>query len=303
MYYRFAPIKLEDKKRMDAFFLAEEYDNSELCFGNMFLWKDSWHIEICITDDDILLLRGFQPGGERFFFPPILKSPNQMASGMQHCIDASHEEGRPFLMYGVTERIVELLHRSCNADDYVIVEDRDNFDYVYNTKDLIELPGSKYHAKRNHINKMRATVETVYERMNDSLVEPCYQSYMLWYEKRQAEGFDPTLEDEKVSVRLALDHWKELEFDGGALLIDGRVEAFSLGERRKCDMAVIHVEKANTEYPGLYALINQQTAQNVFCDVRYLNREEDMGLPGLRRAKESYHPCRMVRKFIVRQCV
>ena len=98
MHYRFAPIKLEDKKRMDAFFLAEEYDNSELCFGNMFLWKDSWHIEICITDDDILLLRGFQPGGERFFFPPILKSPDQMASGMQHCIDASHEEGRPFLM-------------------------------------------------------------------------------------------------------------------------------------------------------------------------------------------------------------
>jgi hypothetical protein len=303
MQYSFRPIALADKPALDAYFLAEEYDNSELCFGNMFLWKDSWHIEFCITPDDILLLRGRQPTGERFFFPPILKEPSRIDIGMNHCIAASYQEGQPFLMYGVTERIVEHMRHARCEQDFLIEEDRNNFDYVYNTADLIALSGSRYHAKRNHINKLRATVQTQYVRMCDALVEPCFASYMLWYDKRQAESFDPSLEDEKVAVRLALDNWRALEFDGGALTIDGRVEAFSLGERRKCDMAIIHIEKANTDYPGLYAMINQQTAENVFCDVRYLNREEDMGIPGLRRAKESYHPCRMVRKFIVRQRV
>lgn len=299
MQYQFRPIVLEDKAIMDPYFRLGQYENSELCFGNLFLWKDSWKIEVCILED-LLLLRGRQMDGRRFFFPPVMRNFSRIAEGMDHCIAACRQEGEAFLMYGVNERIVQLLRYNC-PNCFRIEEDRNNFDYVYNTSDLITLQGSKYHAKRNHINKMRSTIDADYEHMSDELIEPCFASYMLWYEKRQAEGFDPSLEDEKNAVRLALDNWKELDFDGGALLINGRVEAFSLGERcMHTDTAIIHIEKANTEYAGLYALINQQTAQNVFSDMQYLNREEDMGIPGLRRAKESYHPCKMIRKFIIR---
>ena len=303
MQYQFQKIELKDKPVLDVYFNAEEYDNSELCFGNMFLWKDSWHIEFTI-EDDILLLRGKQPTGERFFFPPVLKDPARIMEGMAHCIAASVEEGERFIMYGVNERIAGLIKEKDEDQLFSVREDRNNFDYVYLAEDLIHLAGSKYHGKRNHINKLRATVQTEFRLMEDALVEPCFESYMQWYEKHQAETFDPSLQDEKTALRLALDHWKELGFEGGAILIDGKVEAFSLGEKRPGNrMAIIHIEKANTEFPGLYALINQQTAENVFSDMKYLNREEDMGLPGLRKAKESYHPVKMVKKFIVKQRV
>lgn len=100
-------------------------------------------------------------------------------------------------------------------------------------------------------------------------------------------------------MREALTHFEELEYRGGAIEIDSRIEAFSLGEPLNTDTAVIHIEKANPEIPGLYAAMNQLFCQNAWSDMAYINREQDLGIEGLRKAKESYNPHHIAKKFTI----
>ncbi|MGI6004078.1 MAG: DUF2156 domain-containing protein [Christensenellales bacterium] len=293
----FRPVTLEDKQKLDGFFKKAQYENSELCFGNMFLWADSWDIRYHI-DGDILLFTGVGRNGQRFFFTPVIKRPEIICDAVCMMQEYSRENHFPFLIKVVPESVKDTLLDHCSKPQvWRIEEDRDNFDYVYLSRDLIELKGSRYHAKRNHINRLTLRHDYQFKMLTDELVQPCLENYMQWYERHIAG--DPTLEFEKSAVFKGLEHWKELGFIGGAILINDRVEAFTLGEQLTEDMAVIHIEKANTDIQGLYPLINQQFAQYALAHLTYINREEDMGIPGLRRSKKSYYPVRMIKKYNV----
>jgi hypothetical protein len=105
---------------------------------------------------------------------------------------------------------------------------------------------------------------------------------------------------EDYAIHQALTHFEELDYQGGAIQIDGKIEAFSLGEPLNADTAVIHIEKANPDIPGLYSAINQYFCTNAWSDMEWINREQDLGIEGLRNAKESYHPHHMVNKYTIR---
>nr|WP_162990944.1 phosphatidylglycerol lysyltransferase domain-containing protein [Maliibacterium massiliense] len=300
----FQRVTLKDKPILDPYFAAGRYENSEMCFTNAFLWGQGWDIAYDILDDAIAMMRATTPEGKLFFFPPLIKDKKDLCRAMRWGTDLAKAEGVPFEMRGVPDPVRELILSSCkHPERYEICEDRNNWDYVYNASDLITLRGNRYHGKRNHLNQLRARTSFTYEALNEQNARRCLENYYLWYERHKSEErmlrSEQSLNFEKDAIERGLANWQALGLVGGMILIEGEVQAFALGEQLTEDMAVVHFEKANTEYPGLYALINQQFAEHAFADMTFINREEDMGLPGLRKAKESYHPVRMIRKYIV----
>ena len=158
------------------------------------------------------------------------------------------------------------------------------------------LAGRKYHGKKNHCNAfVKEYPDYVYEEMNRSNIDECIAFGDMWCERRM--GDDPSLVCEKCAIHEALNNFEALKLRGGVIRIGGKVEAFSFGEKINDNTAVLHVEKANPEIRGLYSVINRDFAKNAWGDVTYLNREEDMGIEGLRMAKESYKPEFMVKKY------
>jgi hypothetical protein len=181
---------------------------------------------------------------------------------------------------------------------FAITPDRDNSDYVYRTEDLINLEGNKYHGKKNHINKFKKNHSYEYSPLTPELVEQCLALEAQWCDIRHCELY-PGLAGEERAIYEALTNMNHLDFKGGVILVNGKVEAFALGELLNPETAVIHIEKANPAFEGLYQLINQEFCAHEWAEVPFVNREQDLGEEGLRKAKLSYHPHHLVNKYTV----
>jgi len=204
-------------------------------------------------------------------------------------------KGQPFELHGLYKETLERF-KTYLPELTDFVPDRDNWDYVYDREKLATLAGRKYHGKKNHANAFfKENPNYVYEPITAANVAECIAFGDKWCERR-AET-DATIECEFCAIKQALNNMDVLGIKGGLIRLNGQVEAFSFGEKINPQTAVVHVEKANPNIRGLYTVINMLFAQNVFPEIPYLNREEDMGKEGLRTAKESYHPEFMVEKY------
>ena len=166
----------------------------------------------------------------------------------------------------------------------IFLADRNNFDYVYLSKDLIELKGNKYRQKRNHINKFVKYYTYEYERITNNNLRECLSAAYEWFSKQNTSQ---SIFEEKQAIQEIMKHYNELDVVGGAIRINGKIQAFSIGELLNPDMAVIRIEKANTDYDGSCAIINRSFSFHEWSDVTYINREEDMGIAGLRENQKS----------------
>lgn len=288
----FKEIELGDKPVFDRYFSLRHYENSEFTFTNMFIWRHAFNLRFSIIDGCLCIIGKFGKDFH-FSFPPLPGENSRVDGAVYKLVQYFKEHGYPVVMKGVTHVTKKILEESVPGL-FRYERDPNNDDYVYRTEDLIYLKGKKYHQKRNHINKFLKNYQYTYEPVCDSNIEECIQAELEWMENKDPI---PGLEYEKVAVLEALRNFDALKLKGGALRIDGKIQAFSLGELLNPEMAVIHVEKANAQYHGCYAMINQQFAEHCWRDVPYINREEDMGIPGLRQAKKSYHPVKMVEKY------
>jgi hypothetical protein len=176
---------------------------------------------------------------------------------------------------------------------------RDHFDYVYPTADLTRLAGRHYQAKRNHLNSFQRSHRHAYEPLTPARLAACLELAQKWCEIKRCED-DLNLWQEWEAVKETLTYFQELGLTGGAIYVNGRLESFTVGEKLNADTAVIHLEKANPEIRGLYAAINQAFLENAWQDTAWVNREQDLGEPGLRQAKLSYHPHHLEEKFTLR---
>lgn len=293
---RFKPITIKDKAVIQPFLDARQVEESHLAFSNLLMWQGCYHTGYTILDDVLYLTLHFGKYRNMFFEPLPMEEQFDIKRIMDTLLSFYGDRKQDLMLRSVSTRFKESIEQMY-GDAYYYREDRKNYDYIYNTKDLMELKGSKYHAKRNHINKFITQNAFEYKPYGEEYKEGCWALYQRWYEQR--EGTENPEDDEAVAMRLALDEAEALGFKGGVVLIDGQVEAFTLGERLTKNMAVIHVEKANSEIQGLYPLINQLFVQREWSDTEFINREEDMGVPGLRKAKLSYRPVRFLEKFII----
>ncbi len=174
---------------------------------------------------------------------------------------------------------------------FKIVSVRDNSDYVYRTEDLIALKGKKYDGKRNKIKRFLKNNIPIYQELTDDLVPDCLKLLAKWSKNK----IPAICLDEPIKE--ALNNFSALDVEGAAIKINGKVEAFTIGEALNDDTAIIYIEVANSDIDGLAQYINQQFCRNAWSRCTYINREQDMGDAGLRRAKLSYHPVKLINKF------
>jgi uncharacterized protein len=288
----FKPLELGDRAVFRAFLTEDPPQVSELTFTNLFMWRGR-NRPIWKEEHGCLIIIMQPQDSQPYGFQPVGSGDKQAA--VELLLDELTGRSPEASLCRVDERFVA---RHVDTDRYDVIEDRDNNDYVYLARELIELPGNRFHKKRNHVNKFIKSYAFEYRPLDQDLVECFLRLQEDWCELKNCEE-DQDLFDEDRAVYEALIHMEELDFRGGAILIDSRVEAFSLGEHLNPDTVVIHIEKANPRIPGLYAAINQRFCQEAWMEATYINREQDLGVAGLRKAKESYHPHRMIRKFRV----
>ena len=288
----FKSLDLEDKALFDKFLSQDPPQTSELTFTNLFIWRHQYRPIWLLWEDCLLTI--FQPQGERpFGLPPL--GPGDKRKALDFLF---HILGQLTSEPHVCRVSTAFLEEFVEPDQYTATLDRDNSDYVYLTKDLINLSGRKYHRKKNHLNRFIKNNAFEYRPLDRDLVESFLEMQESWCQMRECVE-QPELLSEDYAVHEALTHFQDLDYQGGAVIMNSRVEAFSLGEPLNKDTAVIHIEKANPDIPGLYAAINQLFCSNAWMDMTYINREQDLGSEGLRKAKESYNPHHMEDKHIL----
>jgi hypothetical protein len=173
---------------------------------------------------------------------------------------------------------------------------REYFDYVYLTSDLAELSGSSYSKIRNRVNKFKRNFTYEVEKITENNMNEVQEFLKRWCLWKDCES-DPLLENEKKAILFSMNHYFDLGLSGIAIIIEGKIEAIAVFEAMNNDTAVVHYEKGSPDYDGIYKIVNQETAKILQNDFRFINRESDMDLPGLRRAKMSYRPHHLIEIF------
>jgi hypothetical protein len=289
---QFKDLTLEDKPLCDQVFNHFPSQISEFTFTNLFIWRHAYQIKISRLQNFLCLLS--EQRESSFFFPPM--GEGDVIECYQSLLQYLGGKTTLPKIVRVPEAAVEQMDWKTSGLKAEL--DRSQCDYVYLTQDLIELKGRKYHRKRNHIKQFQEKYSYQYIPLTPEWIPQCLQLETEWCDLRHCEA-SPGLLNESVAIKEAFTHFEELGVKGGAILINGKVEAFTLGDPLNSETVVIHIEKANPAYEGLYPTINQAFLENQWSGYTYVNREQDLGEEGLRKAKESYFPHHLVNKYVV----
>jgi hypothetical protein len=289
----FKPIELDDKPVFDELFSRFEPEISEYTFTNLFMWRDHYRFAWRTVEGTLLLL-SFADERKIVAFPPV-------GSTLGPAIDAATvlatDLGLPLELHRLPESCLQQLQaEGCSL---AATDDRSNWDYVYRQADLSTLQGPDYADMRKKISRFTRDNDWTYKPLDEEAVTECLEFQTDWCTAKACHE-NPSLHDEDIAIREALDHWQELGFTGGIITAKGKVLAYTLGEALTSTCAVVHVEKGSPAQKafGAYQAINQQFAKETCKDFEFINREQDLGEPGLRRSKEAYAPVRMVRKHV-----
>lgn len=289
----FSEIDLSHQREVTEFFSEYPIQASEYTFTNLFAFKNTYNFKLSLLDESLIILKDKDPIS---IFCPVgnIKSPGVMETLFDWL---KKQTDNPY-MERVPESFVSTYIKG--NEDFLIEEERDHFDYIYNLKELAELKGRKYHDKRNKANKFRTLYNYEYLSLTPDIIDDCLDFEDYWCEVKECEKYFG-LENERVAILQMLLNFEALNIKGGAIRINDRIEALTLGEKMLEDTYVIHVEKANTNIPGLYQVINQEFLMHDAQDCMYVNREQDLGVPGLRNSKMSYNPVRFIKKFRIKK--
>ncbi len=288
----FVPLELKDQEVFQTFFSAYRPEISELTFTNLFIWRSHYKFQWSIYRDWLVIISVEGEYGT-FAIEPIGPSPRYEITRLVLEWMRDEKNVKNSRIERADNRIVEEV-RGING---ISVEPtRDHFDYVYLRDDLVKLGGNRYRSKRNHINQLVRAYSYRYEQLAPDHINDCIAVQEKWCLLRRCED-DMDLIGEWDAVKEILRCYMNLNVQGAVITIENKVVAFTIGQMLNENTAVIHIEKADPEIPGLYPVINQQFCENNWQGVRYINREQDLGIPGLREAKLSYYPDHMVNKF------
>ena len=277
----------------------EKEDDVRACdcvFGGIFLWSEAYYTEVAKIAGCAVVR--YLMGGQQVYSYPLGGTDEERRQAVEILLKLAHEKNERLYMSLFSEKQKEHMLQSFPGV-FEIDGIRDRYDYVYETERLAGLKGKKLAAKRNHINRFLEQHDWSYEQITSDNKELCWEMEQSWFELHMQEpGVEKReLEAERKAIRTALDHYEELALSGGILMADGRVVAFCIGEELNPETMVVHFEKAYPDVQGAFQMINREFAGNNCKDYKYINREEDTGDMGLRKAKMSYYPDAFAKKY------
>jgi hypothetical protein len=276
----FQKIDLNDKPVFDRHYTRFPPSHSGEVFTTMVSWGEYVEYRYALIENSIIILSKDKDG-------TVLHAPsgNFNIDLFKQAITLAKKEEMVFGFIKTSEK--NLLAKQFPS--LTFVEDRDFFDYIYRASDLAELPGTKYGKIRNRLNKFTKnyayTIEELSEKNIDE-VDEFLKRWCLWKDC----GSDEVLENERKAIVYSMSHFFDLGLSGLALRINGSIQAIAVYEKMNSDTVVIHFEKGSPDFDGIYKAINMETAKRVRHQVPFIDREEDLGIPGLRQAKLSYQP-------------
>ena len=289
----FAPVSLSDKELYNSYMLSSDDIGCENSFANIFLWGDQKIAYIC---GHVVRLARF--GNFEFYAYPIGNGDKKEV--IDALITDAKRRGINFSMGGITKEGKELIS-AWYGDEIELVERRNSFDYVYEIEDLATLGGKKYHSKRNHFsNFIKAHPHYTVEEISRENIGALVRMTEEWYKDKEKSSPETDFSGERAAIFKAFDNYFDMGLDGIAIFDNGTPLAFTIGNFLTYNTFDINFEKAVSGVNGAYAAVNKEFANYLkikYPRIEYLNREEDMGLPGLRKAKESYYPHHMVEKY------
>lgn len=260
---------------------------SELTFTNLFAWRRTRPVWFSMVEETLLFWVTEKGGKE----PTVLFGPPVGPLPIEEVVQLSSVSRLVRIPAPEAERLQQA--------GYHVEPDRDNADYVYRVADLAELAGRKYAKKRNHIKNCLAQYRCEYEPFSAAVIAECLAMQGHWCEMKEC-AINLELSGEDAAIRDTMEHCEEFGCLGGAIRVDGKIAAYAVAEPLSPETAVWHFEKAMPDINGLGQLITHWFAREALSGFTYVNREQDLGIPGLRQAKKSYYPDHLVEKFTVR---
>lgn len=288
----FKDIELQDKPLITSYTLNSPRQNCDLSFSNLCSWRFLYRTQFAVMDGYLLLK--FWAEGQLVYMMPI--GSGNLKKVLDALIDDAHREREPFCLLGICADMCSELE-ALMPGKFRFTADRDYADYVYLRSDLATLAGKKFQPKRNHVNKFKRTYpDYEYTSITPDRISECLALEAEWCKANNCDQQEGT-GNERQALVYALNHFEELGLTGGILHVGGSIAAFTFGMPINRTTFGVHVEKADTNIEGAYAMINYEFANRVPQQYIYLNREEDLGIEGLRRAKLSYQPVIILEKF------
>ena len=284
----FKQITLEDRPVFQKHYEKYPPIHSDNVFTTLISWMEYGNYKYAFLDDNIITI-GYRDGVQfRFSSGKRNKDLYDQVLKLAKNQDSKYPVG-----------LIDLETKNWLSQFYPKLEfvpKPEYFDYVYLASDLAELPGTPFAKIRNRLNKFKKTYNYTVEKISKENMDEIREFLKRWCLWKDCES-DPLLENEKKAILYSMSHFFELELSGISIRIDKAIEAIAVFEKMSPDTAVVHYEKGSPDYDGIYKAINQETAKILQKDFKFINRESDMNIPGLRKVKMSYRPHHLVEVY------
>ena len=293
----FKTVTLCDKPWVDEIVFAENSPSADYNFGNIYIW-DKHYRQLIARCGDRMLTKLRYDGHPAFVFP-IGSGPLRPAIEALRAFAA--ERGYPLVIRGITP--AHQLHLDAEYPGrFTYTPEQDNWDYLYLAEKLASYSGKSLHGKKNHCNRFEAENDWEFRPLSYELIPGCLDMLDVWSEQN-SERLDPSVAYEHDAIIRAFAAYEWLGLEGGVLFANGKIVGFSLGEMCSADTFDVHFEKAQIDLNGAYPMVCRELTRMMMekhPTLRYMNREDDMGLEPLRQSKLSYKPVGMVEKYLAR---
>ncbi len=290
MTFDFMPITIDRQADYRGFLEKTPQVTSEYSFINLWSWAVDYGLQWAFSDH-LVWIRQTRP-------KPLLWAPvgDWRKINTKDIFTAALEYGDAFVR--VPEKLARIWAEMA-GDEMVMETDRDQWDYIYLASDLKSLSGNRYHKKKNLVRQFTRKYEYTYTPLTGELLDRVRELQSRWCTWRDCESSD-TLTAENRAIERTLDEWGRLDgICGGVILVEDEIAAYTIGEQLTPDTLLIHYEKGNADFKGVYQAVNRFFVTEYEDRVKWVNREQDLGDEGLRKAKESYHPTGYLKKFRV----
>ena len=290
----FKDITLEDKDLITSYIFPNDCCNCELSFANHVSWCFLYNTRYAVVDD-FLVLKYFNEGNEIFMMPIGKGNADNVINKL---IEDSKSRNVPFMMHAACHFMENQISDEMR-ERFNLLPNRDFFDYVYYREELATLKGNKFQQKRNHVNRFKKTYPNwEYKSATPELIKLCIEKENEWFENNE-DYKHQDIDKERQALLFAMNHAEEIGLKGGVLFVDEKIVAFTFGFPINHKTFGVHFEKADINYTGAFTVINQMFANDIPAEFEYINREEDLGIEGLRKAKMSYNPAFLITKGVV----